>query len=71
MINLKEFKVLVKPNSKENGIDGYDNSLGAYRVNIKAPADKNKANRELIGSYQRNWEKGWLLPKALKTGQKL
>lgn len=44
----KIFKIIVKPNSLTNEIIGYDESKKAYKVAIKAPADKNKANKEII-----------------------
>ncbi|OGX07432.1 MAG: hypothetical protein A2Y06_03395 [Omnitrophica WOR_2 bacterium GWA2_37_7] len=45
------FKVKVKPNALRNEICFEE---GVYKVNIKAPADKNKANKELI-RYLSKW----------------
>ena len=42
------FKVIVKPNSKKNGILGYDEEKQAYIVSIKEKAEDNRANIELI-----------------------
>ncbi len=53
-MNLEEFakntyfKVIVKPNSKENKILGIDKQKKAIKIAIKAKAEKNKANLELI-----------------------
>ena len=47
-ISGKTFKVVVRPNSGKNAILGYDACRQAYKVNIKAPAEDNKANRELV-----------------------
>lgn len=49
-VRIKEdrFKVIVKPNSKSNKIIGFDNDKKAYLVRIKAKAEGNKANIELI-----------------------
>jgi uncharacterized protein (TIGR00251 family) len=41
-------KIIVTPNSKEQGIEGVDQWRGALKVRIKAPAQKGKANSELI-----------------------
>ena len=42
------FKVIVKPNSRKNGILGYDEEKQAYIISIKEKAEDNKANIELI-----------------------
>jgi len=42
-----KFKVVVKPNSVENHLLGYDNDRQAYIVRIKAPPQKGEANKEL------------------------
>ena len=41
-------RIIVKPNSSKTEIMCYDKAKGAIRVNIKAPPDKGKANKELI-----------------------
>jgi len=54
MINLQKYfinnqlKIIVKPNSKENEIKDYDANKKALRINIKAKAEHNKANVEII-----------------------
>jgi hypothetical protein len=45
--------VLVKPNSSKNEITGYDESRKAVKVNIKAPAEDNKANIEVIKFFRK------------------
>jgi len=40
-------KVIVKPNSSKNSIDGI--YMGRLRVRISSPPQKGKANKELIG----------------------
>lgn len=42
------FKVIVKPNSRENKIVGYDEGRCAYRLDIKEKPQNNKANIEVI-----------------------
>jgi len=46
-------KVLVKPNSNTNEIIGFDEERKLYRVTIKAPAEKGKANKELIKFFSK------------------
>ena len=43
-----KFKILVKPRSKENKIEGFDKNRNAYIVSIKAKPEDNKANTEII-----------------------
>jgi uncharacterized protein len=45
--------ILVKPNSSKNEITGYDETRGAVKVNIKAPAEDNKANVEVIKFFRK------------------
>ena len=48
LIKEKSFKIIVKANSKKNKILGFDEEKQAYRIEIKAPAEKGKANLEII-----------------------
>ncbi|MBI2574860.1 YggU family protein [Candidatus Woesearchaeota archaeon] len=48
MISERRFRVIAKPNSAKNGIKGFDEKRKAYIVCIKEPADKGKANAELV-----------------------
>ena len=43
-----KFKVIVKTNAAENKLLGFDDSRGAYRVEIAARPEKGQANAELI-----------------------
>jgi uncharacterized protein (TIGR00251 family) len=45
--------ILVKPNSSKNGITGYDDARAAVKVNIKAPAEDNKANIEVVKFFRK------------------
>ena len=44
----KKFKIIVTPNAKANEIAGFDEARNAYRIAIKAKAEDNKANIELV-----------------------
>ena len=46
-------KIIVKPNSKENEIKEYDFNKKALRINIKAKAEHNKANIEIIKFFKK------------------
>jgi len=45
---MERITVIARPNSKESCIKAYDKEKKAYIVWLKEPADKNKANKELI-----------------------
>jgi uncharacterized protein (TIGR00251 family) len=59
MINLSDhikkgiLKILVKPNKKENKIIGFDETKKAVIVEIKAAAEDNKANLEIIKFFSK------------------
>jgi len=48
ILEKRKFKVIVKPNSIKNDILGFDENKNALKINIAAPADRNKANIELV-----------------------
>jgi len=41
-------KVLIKPNSSQNQVLGFDQSKKALKIAVKAVPEKGKANRELV-----------------------
>ena len=47
-IKEKKFKIIAKPNSKENKIEKYDAERKAYIISVRAKPEDNKANIELI-----------------------
>jgi len=51
------FKVLAKPSCSESKIIGWDEENKAWRVEIGAPADDNKANIELIKFLSKSFKK--------------
>ena len=65
------FKIVVKPNSPKNEILGYDTGRGAYRVNIKAKPEENKANIEIIKFFSRLLKKKVRIIKGLKSREKV
>ena len=43
-----KLSVIVKPNSRDNEVVGWDEVRNALKINIKAEPENNKANIELI-----------------------
>ena len=69
-ITASRFKVIVKPNSRENRI-GFDKAKNAYLVQISARAEDNKANIELIKFLSRQLKKKVRIASGLKSKQKI
>jgi len=65
------FKVIIRPNSDKNGIIGFDEQKKAYRLNIKAKAEDNKANRELIKFLSKVLKKGVKIKSGLRSRIKI
>lgn len=70
-IKENSFRIIVKPNSSRNAVLGYDKERGAYRVNIKAKPEGNKANVEVIKFLSRLLKKRVRILKGLKSREKL
>lgn len=65
------FKIIVKPNSSKSEIIKYDENEKAYKVNIKAKAEENKANIEIIKFFTRQLKKKVKIIKGLKSKDKI
>lgn len=63
------FKVLVKPNANKTEILGYDKK--ALKIAIKAPADKNKANLELIKFLSKQLKRKVRIKSGLTSKEKV
>ena len=66
-----KLKIIVKPNSPKNQITGYNESRQALKVNIKAPPEKGKANKEIIKFFTKILKKKIKITKGLKSKQKI
>ncbi len=66
-----KFKIIVKANSKKNEVIVYDEVRKAYRVNIKAKAEDNKANKEIIRFLSRLLKKKVRIVSGLRSKEKL
>jgi len=65
------FKIIVKPNSSRNEVLRYDSDRKAYRVNIKARAEDNKANIEIIKFFSKLLGKRVRIISGLKSKEKI
>jgi len=70
-INEAKFKVIVKAGSNANKIEGYDAGKKAYLVSIKEPADKDKANKELLRFLKSVLKKEVLIKSGLRSKEKI
>ena len=70
-IKEKTFKVIVKPNSPKSKVVGFDKEREAYRVDIKAKPEQNKANIEVIKFFSKLLKKDVKIIKGLKSKQKV
>jgi len=62
--------IIVKANSQKNEITGYDEARHALKVNIKAPAENNKANIEIIKFFSKETGKKVKIISGLKNKKK-
>ena len=70
-ISENKFKVIVKLNSDKNEIVGFDADKSAYIVRIKARAQDNKANIELIKFLSKTTGRKARILSGLKSKTKL
>lgn len=71
MFKNKKFKVIVKPNSNKNEILDFDEAKNTYKIAISEPADKNKANKELIRFLSKHFRKKVIIKSGLKSKEKI
>lgn len=62
-------RVKVKPNSNFNAITGFDDDV--IHVDISAPADKDKANKEVIRFFSKLLGRRVRIASGLKSKEKL
>ena len=66
-----QFRIIVKPNSNKNEVICFDKERKAYKVNIKAPAERGKANIEVIKFCSKLLKKKVSIVKALTNREKI
>lgn len=70
-MKLKTITVVVKPNSSKNVIVGYDSERKAWVVKVKAAAEKDKANRELLKFLRKETGKAWVIKSGSRSKEKI
>lgn len=65
-----KLKILVKPNTKKSEVLGYDSNKKAVKVAIAAPADKDKANKEVIRFFSKLLKKKVIIKSGLRSKEK-
>ena len=70
-IRNNHLKIIVKPNSRENKIIFWNDARHALKVEISAPADKNKANIEVIKFFSKLTDKKARIVSGLASREKL
>ena len=63
-------RIYVKPNSKKTENIGYDELRKAVKVNVSEPADKDKANKEIIKYFSKLLKRKVLIKSGLKSREK-
>lgn len=71
MIDLTKFKIIVKPSSRENKVNGFDNKRNAFIVCVKAKPENNKANIEIIKFLSKYLKKKVRISSGLKSKGKI
>lgn len=66
-----KFKIITKPNSKENKVEGFDKERNAYRISIKAKPENNKANIEIIKFLSKVLKRRVKIVSGLKSKEKI
>ncbi len=70
-ISNNTLKIFVKPNSNKTEIVNLDKNNKIIKVNVKAPAEKNKANVEIIKFFSKLLKKRVIIKKGLKSRKKI
>ncbi len=68
---LKIIPVIIRAGSSRNEIVGYSEGKKAWVISVKEPADKNKANAELLRFLKRETGKGWRIKSGSKSREKI
>ncbi len=71
MIDPETVKIIVKPNSPKNKIVCFDKDKDAYRVEIKAKPEANKANIEIVKFFSKKFKKKVKIIKGLHSKEKI
>jgi len=67
----KTLKVIVKPNSRNNELVGYSDEKKAWLINVRAAAEKDKANKELLSFLRKTTGKRFLIKIGAHSREKV
>ena len=67
----KHLKIIVKPNAPRTRITSVDEVRNALRVDVKAPPDKGKANKEIMNFFSKLLKKKVKIMHGLKSKEKI
>lgn len=68
---MEQIKVIVRPNSRKNILLGFDTVKQAYRVNLKASAEKGEANAALVKFLSKEMGKKVRIKSGLRSKEKI
>lgn len=71
IVNSKTIAVIVKPNSSKNEIICYSSEKKAFLINIKAAAEKDKANKELLKFLKKITGKAFAIKSGSRSKEKI
>ncbi len=63
--------VALKPNSGRNELVGYSSEKKAFLINIKAAAEKDKANKELLKFLKKTTGKAFAIKSGSRSKEKI
>jgi len=70
-IKSKKFRIIVKANASKSQIKCYNEQKQAYELDIKAKAEDNKANIEIIRFLTKQLKKKVRISSGLKSKEKI
>ncbi len=71
LINKNILKIIVRPNAPTTKVKEYDKERQALKVDIAAPPDKDKANKEVIKFFSKLLKKKVSIKSGSKSREKL
>ncbi len=70
-IQSNKFKVIVKPNARQNKVLSFDETRNAHILSIKAKSEDNKANIEIIEFLSKLLKKKVKIASGLRSMEKI
>ncbi|RLE39196.1 YggU family protein [Candidatus Woesearchaeota archaeon] len=66
-----QIKIIVRTNASKTQLLSYDETKSAFRLDVAAPPDKNRANREIIKFFSKKFKKKAKIISGLKSKIKI